>query len=123
MTAALGFARRGFAVTLVEREPALGGILRHLDKLYPTRADARDLVEQYTAEVSDHPHIDVLTSAQIHEVRGYIGNYELLVRSEQYGMDMVKNTLHDGILHWDGTLIQVVMVLFPQCLKNILLST
>ena len=88
MTAALGLARRGFAVTLVEREPALGGILRHLDKLYPTRAAARDLVEQYTAEVSDHPHIDLLTSAQIHKVRGYIGNYELLVRSEQYGMDM-----------------------------------
>lgn len=88
MTAALGLARRGFAVTLVEREPALGGVLRHLDKLYPTRTDARDLIARYVAEVSDHPYIEVLTSAQVNQVRGYIGNYELLVHSKQYGMTM-----------------------------------
>jgi heterodisulfide reductase subunit A len=88
MTAALSLARRGFAVTLVEREPQLGGILHHLDKLYPTGADARELIDRHMAEVLDHPHIEVLTSAEVQEVRGYIGNYELTVHSRQFGMDL-----------------------------------
>ncbi len=88
MAAALSLARRGFAVTLVEREPALGGVLRHLDKLYPTRADARELIDRYVAEVKDNPHIEVLTSAQVQSVQGYIGSYEVQVHSTQYGMDL-----------------------------------
>jgi heterodisulfide reductase subunit A len=85
MTAALSLARRGFAVTLIEQEPELGGLLRHLDKLYPTRAAARELVGRRMAEVRDQPHIEVMTSAQVRGVLGYIGNFELLVRTQQFG--------------------------------------
>jgi heterodisulfide reductase subunit A len=88
MTAALSLARRGFAVTLIEREAELGGILRHLDKLYPTHTDARALVASHVAEVGDHPHIELLTSTEVRSVEGYIGNYELGVHSRQYGMDL-----------------------------------
>jgi heterodisulfide reductase subunit A len=88
MTAALSLARRGFAVTLIEREAELGGILRHLDKLYPTHTDARALVASHVAEVRDHPHIELLTSTNVRSVEGYIGNYELGVHSRQYGMDL-----------------------------------
>jgi heterodisulfide reductase subunit A len=88
MTAALSLAQRGFAVTLVEREPELGGLLRHLDRLYPTRTDASELLESHVTGVSEHPHIEVLTSAEVREVRGYIGSYELQVHSQQFGMDL-----------------------------------
>jgi heterodisulfide reductase subunit A len=88
MTAALSLARRGFAVTLIERRPELGGILSHLHLLYPTRAEARELAEYHVASVLDHPHIEVLTSAELREVRGYIGNYELTVHSQLLGMDL-----------------------------------
>jgi heterodisulfide reductase subunit A len=88
ITAALSLARRGFAVTLVEREPELGGILRHLHKLYPTGADAEELLQHHIAEVSNHPHVEVLTSAEVQDVRGYIGNYELVVHSRQLSMDL-----------------------------------
>jgi heterodisulfide reductase subunit A len=87
MTAALSLARRGFAVTLVEREPELGGILRHLDRLYPTRSSARELVERLGAEVRAHPHIEVLTAAEVNAVRGHIGNFELEVRCQALGLD------------------------------------
>ncbi|MGD2206354.1 MAG: CoB--CoM heterodisulfide reductase iron-sulfur subunit A family protein [Anaerolineae bacterium] len=87
MTAALSLARRGFAVTLIEREPELGGMLRHLDTLYPIMVNARELVERKVAEVSDHPHIEVLTSAEVNEVQGYIGSYELVVHTKQFGVD------------------------------------
>jgi heterodisulfide reductase subunit A len=88
MTAALSLARRGFTVTLIEREPELGGILRHLDKLYPTRASARALVERFVTEVTEHPHIDVMTSAEVRQVRGHIGNYELVVHSALFNADL-----------------------------------
>lgn len=85
MTAALTLARRGFAVTLVEREPELGGSLRNLFKLYPTHVDARALLERRVAEVNDHPYIEVLTSAEVQSVKGYVGNYELLIHSRWPG--------------------------------------
>jgi heterodisulfide reductase subunit A len=88
MTAALSLARRGFAVTLIEREPELGGVLRHLDKLYPTHADAGELIARRVDEASDHAHLEVLTSAELKQVRGYIGNFELTVHSRQYDMDL-----------------------------------
>lgn len=88
MTAALSLARRGFAVTLVEREAEMGGVLRHLDKLYPTGTDARDLLERHVAEVLAHPHIEVMTRAEVRQVRGYIGNYELVVHSKELGMEL-----------------------------------
>ncbi len=88
MTAALSLARRGFAVTLVEREAELGGTLRHLDRLYPTGVDARALIERHVAEVSDHPHIEVLLAADVRQIKGYIGNYELVIHSRQFRMDL-----------------------------------
>lgn len=88
MTAALSLARRGFAVTLVEREAEMGGVLRHLDKLYPTGTEARDLLERHVAEVLAHPHIEVMTRAEVRQVRGYIGNYELVVHSKELGMEL-----------------------------------
>jgi heterodisulfide reductase subunit A len=88
MTAALSLARRGFAVTLVERESELGGTLRYLDTLYPTGVEARALVERHVAQVSDHPYIEVLLSAEVRDIKGYIGNYEVVVGSKQLGMDL-----------------------------------
>lgn len=85
MTAALSLARRGFQVTLVEREPELGGILRHLDRLYPTHADARQLVARYVEQIRNDPHIEVMAPAEVSEVKGYVGNYEVIVQTQQFG--------------------------------------
>jgi heterodisulfide reductase subunit A len=88
MTAALNLAHRGFAVSLVERGAELGGLLRTLHKLYPTGVGARETVERCITEIHSHPLIEVLTSSTVREVRGYIGNYELLVHNQQLGMDL-----------------------------------
>jgi heterodisulfide reductase subunit A len=83
MTAALNLATRGFEVKLVEREPELGGLLLRLDKLYPTQDDALPLVASRVAEVRRNPHIDVFTSSILHEVKGFVGNYEVVVRDHE----------------------------------------
>jgi heterodisulfide reductase subunit A len=43
------------------------------------------LAGRRVAEVQDQPHIEVMTSAEVQAVRGHIGNYELLVRTQQFG--------------------------------------
>ncbi len=88
MTVSLSLARRGFAVTLIEQQPELGGMLRRVGRLYPTGADAHQLVEQTVAELNSQPGIEVFSSAEVREVRGTIGNYELVVHSRTFGMDL-----------------------------------
>lgn len=83
MTAALNLARRGFEVKLVEREPRLGGLLLRLDKLYPTQDDGLPLVQQRVSEVESEPRIEVFTRSALHAVKGFVGNYEVVVRQEE----------------------------------------
>jgi heterodisulfide reductase subunit A len=83
MTSALNLASRGFEVKLVEREPRLGGLLLRLDKLYPTQDDALPLVEARVDEVRSHPNIEVFTSSTIHEISGFVGNYEAVIRDRE----------------------------------------
>jgi heterodisulfide reductase subunit A len=83
MTAALNLATRGFEVKLVEREPELGGLLLRLDKLYPTQEDALPIVASRVAEVRRNPHIEVFTSSALHEVKGFVGNYEVVIRDDE----------------------------------------
>jgi heterodisulfide reductase subunit A len=83
MTAALNLANRGFEVKLVEREPELGGQLLHLDKLYPTQDDALPLVQARVAEVQSNPRIEVFTSSVLHDLKGFVGNYEAVVKDEE----------------------------------------
>jgi heterodisulfide reductase subunit A len=83
MTAALNLANRGFEVKLVECEPDLGGLLVRLDKLYPTQDDALPLVQTRIAEVRRNSRIEVFTSSVLQEVKGFVGNYEVIIRDQE----------------------------------------
>jgi heterodisulfide reductase subunit A len=83
MTAALNLANRGFEVKLVEREAELGGMLLRLDKLYPTQDDALPLMQARVAEVQRNPHIEVFASSVLHDVKGFVGNYEIVVHDRE----------------------------------------
>ncbi len=79
MTSALCLANQGFKVYLVEKEPELGGMLRSIYKLYPTDEDASKILEASVNTVMNHKSINVLTSTNIKNVDGYIGNFEVTV--------------------------------------------
>jgi len=83
MTAALNLASRGFEVKLVEREPELGGLLLRLDKLYPTQDDALPLVQARVAEVRRQPRIQVFTSSALHDLKGFVGNFEAVIQDRE----------------------------------------
>lgn len=85
MTAALSLADQGFKVYLVEKEPELGGMLRHLDKLYPTMVDASEGLNEAIEMVKSNKSIDVLASTVIEQIKGFIGNFEVTAQKQNGG--------------------------------------
>jgi heterodisulfide reductase subunit A len=79
MTAALMLANAGQPVTLVEREAALGGMLRDVHTLYPDRRQAAELVAQKAEAVTHHPRIQVLLDSEVTGVTGTVGRYTVAV--------------------------------------------
>jgi len=79
LKAARDLARRGIPVTLVEKSPFLGGNAALLDRFFPTRDRAGDLISGLAAEVLDHTDITVLTNAEITGADGYVGDFHLKV--------------------------------------------
>ena len=79
LNAALNLANRGFQVYLVEREAEMGGLLRGAHRIYPTGADARGFVETRVRAVREHPNVQVFTNAEVRDVKGFVGNYTVVV--------------------------------------------
>jgi heterodisulfide reductase subunit A len=77
--AALDIADAGFQVYLVERSSALGGRAMQLHKTFPTLESVAELMAPVIARVLEHPRIKVLTDAEVAEVSGYYGNFEIKV--------------------------------------------
>ena len=80
MTCSLNLANQGFDVKLVEKESRLGGLLNSLHKLYPNNMDASNLVLKLKEDVKRNKKIDVLTSTNVSEIEGFVGNYDVTVK-------------------------------------------
>jgi heterodisulfide reductase subunit A-like polyferredoxin len=81
MTAALGIAGQGFKVQLVEKEPALGGLLRNIHTTLE-RADVQDYLSRLRAEVQSHPQIAVYLNAHLAKISGQVGNFKSVLNVE-----------------------------------------
>ena len=79
LSVAVSLANRGFEVKLVEREPEMGGLLRGVNRLYPTGDDAQAFIEAKVEAAQRHPKIEVFTGAEVGDVSGFVGNYEVVV--------------------------------------------
>jgi len=81
MTAALALADSGIPVTIVERESALGGMLRRAHTLYQDYQDAAQFLAPRVAAVSGHPQITLLLNHQVTAVTGTVGCYNVQVEA------------------------------------------
>lgn len=77
--AALDIGNAGFPVVVVEREERLGGRMAQLSGTYLNFEAAPDLLKQKVEQVLNHPNVEVLVSAQVDDVEGYVGNFEATV--------------------------------------------
>lgn len=86
LRAALDIARSGLRATLIEKTPFLGGHMAQLETLFPNEAHARTLLHGLIDEVLAHPRIDVLTSTELVDVKGYVGEFQIQLRQMPRGV-------------------------------------
>lgn len=87
MTAALLIADSGRDVVVVEREPAIGGKVALLGEVFPDMDCAPCMLEPLMDKLLHHPRIEVLTSSELGELLGYLGNYTAMVQRDARHVD------------------------------------
>jgi heterodisulfide reductase subunit A len=78
--AALTAASGGMKVVLVERAPYIGGHMAQLDKTFPTLDCASCIFTPKTVEVARNKGIELLTSSEVIEVKGHVGDFRVSIR-------------------------------------------
>ncbi|HUV82597.1 MAG TPA: CoB--CoM heterodisulfide reductase iron-sulfur subunit A family protein [archaeon] len=74
MTSALDIADKGFNVTLVEKGPELGGLLKTYIRLQDGRT-TKEILDPIIQRVQSHPNIKVLKESELVELEGSMGNF------------------------------------------------
>ena len=77
--ASLDLANTGFKVQLVEKSPSIGGRMAQLDKTFPTLDCSACILTPRMAEVGRHPNIELMTNAEVINVDGFVGNYNVTI--------------------------------------------
>jgi heterodisulfide reductase subunit A len=80
MTAAISLADQGFATTIVEKSPELGGSARDVSHSWSGQ-DIQKYVAELAGKIEKHPDIDVMLNAQITGASGFVGNFETEISS------------------------------------------
>jgi heterodisulfide reductase subunit A len=77
--AALDLADAGYKVYLVEKEPSIGGKMAQIDKTFPTMDCSICILAPKMAEAGRHPNIELFTNAEVKNITGYIGNFNVTI--------------------------------------------
>jgi heterodisulfide reductase subunit A len=83
MKAAADLAGRGIRVLLVELSNRLGGHLNDWGRIYPSERAGEELVTELSQRVLGNPNIEILLGSKVTEVNGFIGNFKVVVESQQ----------------------------------------
>ena len=78
--ASLDLANSGFKVYLVERSAAIGGMMAHLDKTFPTGDCATCIVSPKLVECARNLNVEMLTLSELVDLQGQAGNFTATVR-------------------------------------------
>lgn len=90
ITAALELGYLGHKVHLVERKASLGGNMAKLTKVFPTLDCAQCILTPRMAEVGRNPNVTIHSYAEVKEVSGRPGNYNVKVFTKPRGVDVQK---------------------------------
>ncbi len=78
--ASLDLADSGFKVYLIDQGPSIGGVMAQLDKTFPTNDCSMCILSPKLVATGRHPNISIITNAEITELSGEAGNFEVRLR-------------------------------------------
>jgi len=90
ITAALELGYLGFKVHVVDRKPTIGGNMAKLTKVFPTLDCAQCILTPRMAEVGRNPNVNLITYAEVQDVSGRPGNFDVNVFMKPRGVDVDK---------------------------------
>jgi len=92
MQASLDLAASGFKVYVVDRNPAIGGVMAQLDKTFPTNDCAMCTLAPRLVDAGQHINIEKLTHSEVEAVEGSAGRFSIRVRKKARYVDEDKCT-------------------------------
>jgi heterodisulfide reductase subunit A-like polyferredoxin len=90
--ASLDLAESGYRVYLVEKSPAIGGVMAQLDKTFPTLDCAMCILSPKLIECGRHPNIELLSCSELLKVDGEPGHFKAKVLKHPRYVDATKCT-------------------------------
>jgi len=90
ITAALELGYLGFKVHVVDRKPTIGGNMAKLTKVFPTLDCAQCILTPRMAEVGRNSNVNLITYAEVQDVSGRPGNFNVKVFMKPRGVDIDK---------------------------------
>ena len=84
----LEIADSGNKVYLVERSGTIGGHMAMFDKTFPTLDCAACILTPKMVEVGQHSNIELLTMAEVTEISGTAGNFEVNIHQKARYVDI-----------------------------------
>ncbi|HEX78524.1 MAG TPA: FAD-dependent oxidoreductase, partial [Dehalococcoidia bacterium] len=92
MQAALDLAEAGIKTYILDEKTSIGGAMVQLDKTFPTNDCAMCTIAPRLVGIGRHLNIEVITNAEIDEVRGSAGNFAVKVKKRARYIDLSKCT-------------------------------
>jgi len=93
LTAALALANQGYLVEVVEKEDELGGLLRFVNRVFPTHRSSAELLNPLIDAVLAHRNIRVHLGSELVEVKGFVGNFSAVIRENGGSRDLNVGTI------------------------------
>ncbi|NOY69557.1 MAG: FAD-dependent oxidoreductase [Deltaproteobacteria bacterium] len=85
--ASLDLANSGFKVYLIERSAAIGGIMSHLDKTFPTGDCATCIVSPKLVECARNLNVEIITYSELMKIEGAPGHFTATVKQSPSYVD------------------------------------
>ncbi|MDR2387571.1 MAG: FAD-dependent oxidoreductase [Deltaproteobacteria bacterium] len=92
MQTSLDLAEMGYFVHLVEKNPAIGGRMAQLDKVFPTNDCAMCIISPKLNDVGGHINIETMNCAEVVDISGQPGNFTARIRKNPRYIDSAKCT-------------------------------
>jgi NADH:ubiquinone oxidoreductase subunit E/NAD-dependent dihydropyrimidine dehydrogenase PreA subunit len=92
MQASLDLANSGYKVYLVEKGPAIGGVMAQLDKTFPTNDCAMCTLAPRLVDCDKHPNIEKLTYSEVLGIEGQPGHFRVQVKKKARSVKLDKCT-------------------------------
>jgi heterodisulfide reductase subunit A2 len=93
LSAALSLANQGYRVDIVEKEEELGGLLRFVNKVFPTHRPSSVLLNPLIESVLEHQNIDVHLGTELTEVKGFVGNFKATIKENDESRELNVGTI------------------------------